>query len=467
MKKRITIQRGVEFLKIVLSELSDPQVLKLEKHPYLPHMWDRMQDKRFDSRSEPFEYRSKHFPRFMKSLYLKNTDIPDEFKDYADSGMVFDLLADFVKQCVIAGTLNDVLTNENSHEREYMFFCFKFFAAIEDQQIEKISTGEGTSLSTPSVLAEKPDGTLEVLTGADLEARKANKKTDIVSMNPFGDNDIDTMMSVCAKKGEMSVISHLQDGGFEIMDIEKTDRRQTKIIAENKETSQKIEVYTDKFGVPEQFVDTVDPSARLALQGTNWRDELGVQLARAGKNPDMIAKRAEVRSQAGAPKSEPLHPKISTGNLSISNEKMNDIFGNPGHERFEQSDRDSMSSKEFSEMPTKTKAHSLPFAPLPKSSQAISGKTVSHTIKGEENDEPIEGGITRRGGHRRRLTESGEATGQIPGQSQMQTRKKEQEQPVPPKPKKKKMSAATKVMIGTAAGSVTGVLSLLGVAAAQ
>ena len=246
------IYRGIEFLKIVLSELSNPQVIRTDRHPALSHMWRRMQDIRFNPKKETFDYRSEHFPRFMRHLYIEYPDIPKEFRDYADYGMIFDLIAGFVRENVLAHELDDVLQNQDVNERTYMFFCFQFFAAMEDKQVEKLGMERGEVTSVPAVIAEGEDGSLEALTGEDLNERKKNKKTKIIAWNPFGENNLDCMMEVCRKKGEMDIISHIQDGGFEVMDLQKTDAGFTKIVAENKSTSQRVEIYTDKFGAPKQ-----------------------------------------------------------------------------------------------------------------------------------------------------------------------------------------------------------------------
>lgn len=449
------IQHGIEFLKIVLNELANPEMLRVEDHPALPHMWRRMQDIRFDSRKEPFEYRSKHFPRFMKHLYRESQEIPKEFRDFADSGMIFDLLTDFVRQNVLAGTLEDTLKNPENHEREYLFFGFKFFAAMEDALIEDLSMKQGITVSAPAVLVEKEDGAFEILTGEDLEARKKNQKTKIVSFNPFGENSIDDMISVCRKKGEMEVISHIQDDGFEIMNFEQTDDGLTKIVAENKETSQRIEVYTDSHGAPVHLIDTANPTKKQDFEGRNWRDELTVLSARAGKNPDMLAVKADENLKAGPPKGESRKPKIGTGTLQVDPHALESALGvKAGHERSEYSLKP-ISASETEKL--KTPAFASPataratFAPLPGPMRGIPHGITS----GVEEDTIEELEETARQTHRQRLTESGEITGRRPNQP----RRREEQKAEAQKPKKKQKSPdeniVAKVAIGTGIASAT------------
>lgn len=460
------IQRGIEFLKIVLNELSSPQVLKIEEHPAIPHMWRRMQDIRFDSRREPFEYRSKHFPRMMRYLYLRHPDLPREFQEFTTDGMVFDLLTDFVRQNVLAGTLEDTLKNPENHEREYLFFAFKFFAAMESAKIEELSLQRGITVSAPAVLERGEDGALEILTGEDLEARKKNKKTKIVSWNPFGEDSIDDMIQVCRKKGEMEVISHIQDDGFEVMDFSRTDDGLTKIVAEKKETLQRIEVYTDNHGAPVHLIDTANPTKKQDFEGQSWRDELTVMSARAGKNPDVLAIKADEDLKAGPPKGEPRKPKIGTGTLKVDPHALEDALGvKAGHERSE------FSLKPISESETeklKTPRVGAPgtahatFAPLPGPMRAIphgiTGGVEEDTV--EELEEKARGEMARQT-HRQRLTETGEITGRRPNQPRRREERKAQTQ----KPKKKQKSPdeniVAKVAIGTGIASATALTTSL------
>lgn len=457
------IQHGIEFLKIVLNELANPEILKIEEHPALPHMWRRMQDIRFDSRREPFEYRGKHFPRMMKYLYLWHPDLPQEFQEFTTDGMIFDLIADFVRQNVVAGTLEDTLKNPENHEREYLFFAFKFFTAIEDAKIEELSLQRGITVSAPAVLSEQEDGELEILTGEDLEERKKNKKTKIVSFNPFGENSIDDMISVCKKKGEMDVISHLQDDGFEIADFTETDDGLTKIVAENKETSQRIEVYTDNHGAPVHLIDTANPSKKQDFEGLSWRDELTVMSARSGKNPDMLASKADEALRAGTPKSEQRRPEVSTGVLKVDPHALETALGvKAGHERFEYSLKPiSASATEKLKTPAFASpgtAHAT-FAPLPGPMRGIPRQIIPAGVEEdalEETEGEMGGGVNPRQTHRQRLTESGEITGRHPNQP-----KRKEEKAETKRPKKKEKTIPEQAIKYTAIASAAGTFGII------
>jgi|GEM_PF-5570701 len=451
--EKLTAQRGIEFLQIILSELSMPSVFSTEDASLIADMFTHMQDPETDDLEKTKDDREKHFPRFMKALYKNYTEIPQEFKEYASDALLYDLVTNFVRNSVQKDALKDMVKRPDAHAQEYLLLNFQFFGAMEDAKIQEIAQQEGRTVQAPAVLEIQADGSLAIITGEELIERKKNQKTQIESWNPYGADDIDAMHEVCRKKGEIQVISQVLKNGFEIKNvIPVAESSSVKIIAENRNTEQKIEIYIDDHGQPKHIIDLANPHIRKDVADANWQDELAILVSNLAGHPDQIADRAEELSSRGPLKSDPRstitrHEEIALNDdLFVEPEPTEETVEIPGTSQMQQPGMTYTAGPQG--------GFNVISQTVSPDSKQVTQNDVRTMMKESRVKEPARS--SARATHRPRLTQEGETTGRTQTPTQNVIKPKKKHQP------KKKVKAKKKTTLADSALKWSGVAAGLG-----